>query len=188
MSWNQKFIGALRKVRKITFIGGVHGVGKTTLCNKILKKIDINHYSASDLIKRLNKDSVDDKSKNVTDISKNQDRLITAIDNYVDKSKECLIDGHFCLFDLNQEITKVPENIFKKIDPSIMVIVYDNIKNIQRKNSNRDAVNYDKKLLDNFQRQELAYSKHISEKLDIPYMAFDVNTSIDRMINFIKKR
>jgi len=175
-------------MNKIIFIGGIHGVGKTTLCNQILKKIDINYYSASSLIKRLNKDSINDKNKNVANINKNQDRLITAIDGYVDRAKECLIDGHFCLFDLDQKITKVSEKVFKKINPSSIVVVYDNVKNIRHKNNDRDTIDYDEKLLDNFQSQELVYSKYIAEKLKIPYMTFDVNTNIDAIINFLKKQ
>jgi adenylate kinase len=173
-------------MNKIIFIGGIHGVGKTTLCNQICKKIDINHYSASNLIKRLNEDSIGEKSKNVADINRNQDKLITAIDSYINKKQTYLLDGHFCLFNLEKKITKIPEKVFKKINPSSIVVVYDNIQNIRYKNNNRDAINYDEKLLDDFQCQELIYSKHIAEKLKIPYMMFDVNTEIDKIIDFIK--
>lgn len=174
-------------MRKAVFIGGIHGVGKTTLCNQILKKININYYSASNLIKKFNKDLINN-SKNVSDINKNQDKLIAAIDRYTDKTQAYLLDGHFCLFDLNQKITRVPENVFEKINPSSIVVVYDDIKNIQHKNNNRDAINYDEKLLDNFQCQELVYSKYIAKKLKIPHMTFDINTNIDTVINFLKKQ
>jgi adenylate kinase len=173
-------------MNKIIFIGGIHGVGKTTLCSQILKKIDINYYSASALIKQLEVGLISDKSKNIANINKNQDRLITAIDNYVDKTNICMMDGHFCLFDLDQNITKVPEKFFKKIKLSSIVVVYDDVKNIQHKNNNRDAIIYNEKLLDNFQRQELSHSKYIAEKLKIPYVTFDINTNINAIINFIK--
>ncbi len=174
-------------MNEIIFIGGIHGVGKTTLCNQILKEIDINHYSASALIKRSDKELINDKSKRVVNINKNQDKLIIAIDNYVDKTKAYLLDGHFCLLNSDQKITKVSEKVFKKISPTSIVIVYDNIKNIQYKNNNRDAINYDEKLLDDFQDKESVYSKYIAEKLKIPYMVFDINTNINTVVNFIKK-
>lgn len=174
-------------MNKIIFIGGIHGVGKTTLCDQILKKIDINHYSSSALIKQLDKKLVNDRNKRVADINRNQDKLIIAIDSYVNKAKSYLLDGHFCLLDSDQKITKVSENIFKKINPSSIVIVRDDIDNIQHKNNDRDAVNYDKKLLDDFQYQELEYSRYIADKLKIPYLIFDINTNIEIVVNFIKK-
>ena len=35
----------------IIFIGGVHGVGKGTICQKIKEKLDFTHLSASEVLK-----------------------------------------------------------------------------------------------------------------------------------------
>ena len=40
--------------KKIIFIAGSYGVGKTTLCNQISKVMKIPSYSASDLISKQN--------------------------------------------------------------------------------------------------------------------------------------
>ena len=45
----------------IIFVGGIHGVGKTTFCKNIVKKSELEHFSSSELIsmldyKRMKKD------------------------------------------------------------------------------------------------------------------------------------
>ena len=39
----------------INFIGGIHGVGKTTFCKLLTERIGYLHYSASSLIKEYKK-------------------------------------------------------------------------------------------------------------------------------------
>lgn len=40
--------------KKIIFIAGSYGVGKTTICNQLSKSLKIKAYSASDLISKQN--------------------------------------------------------------------------------------------------------------------------------------
>lgn len=40
------------KTSNIIFIAGIHGVGKSTLCKKLSSRYNIEHYSASELIKK----------------------------------------------------------------------------------------------------------------------------------------
>ncbi|MGX7835966.1 AAA family ATPase, partial [Campylobacter fetus subsp. venerealis] len=64
--------------KNITFLGGIHGVGKGTLCSKIKKQLDIEHLTASELLnwKEVNEDP---KNKLVADIPDMQDRLIHSL-------------------------------------------------------------------------------------------------------------
>lgn len=146
----------------------------------------MNHYSASYLIKKLDKELINDKNKTVANIDKNQDKLIIAINHYVDREKAFLLDGHFCLLNSKSDIVKIPEETFKKINPSSIMVIYDEIQNIQIKNNNRDFIHYDNQLLADFQNQELAYSKYIANKLKVPYVKFDINAEISAIVNFIK--
>jgi adenylate kinase len=65
---------------KIIFIGGVHGVGKTFLCNTVREELDIDHYSASDLIKKV-KNVKFPTNKHIKGIGGNQNALIIALEN-----------------------------------------------------------------------------------------------------------
>ena len=39
------------KMKNIIFIGGIHGVGKGTLCEKVCNDLNIRHLSASEVLK-----------------------------------------------------------------------------------------------------------------------------------------
>ena len=172
-------------IRNIIFIGGIHGVGKTTLCGKVLAKVNASYYSASELIDKLNPNSISKSSKSVTDIEGNQNNLITAIDNYVDTTQLCLLDGHFCLLDSDRNIKRIPKKTFDAISPKAIITLHDNIDNIQRKNAERDAMLYDKGLLLSFQNEELKYSKDVASSLQIPYIKLDINNGANEVFNFI---
>lgn len=174
-------------MKNIVFIGGIHGVGKTTFCKKTLKRIGVKHYSAGHLIKSLNKELINNKNKKVVNINKNQNELVVAIDKYVEKVNLSLLDGHFCLLSETYEINDIPLNIFLKIPIRAIIILHDSIDNIQNKNSKRDGILYNSALLSSFQSRELEYSKYIAEELDVPYQKFDVNNDFEDILKFIKK-
>ena len=56
------------KTKQIVFIGGIHGVGKGTLCREIEKVIQVETISASDLLK-WNEVSKEFGNKAVTNIN-----------------------------------------------------------------------------------------------------------------------
>lgn len=93
--------------RRIIFVGGVHGVGKTTLCDDLAAKFNIEHFSASTLIAR-EKEEEHLRSKRVDNIAKNQDHLVVAINKYFNSTSWYLLDGHFCLLNKDNKITQIP--------------------------------------------------------------------------------
>ena len=74
----------------IIFIGGVHGVGKGTICQKIKEKLDFTHLSASEVLKW--DDFKNEKGdKRVENVSTTQQRLIENLKNIVNPQKKVLI-------------------------------------------------------------------------------------------------
>lgn len=98
----------------IIFIGGVHGVGKGTICQKIKEKLDFTHLSASEVLKW--DDFKNEKGdKRVENVSTTQQRLIENLKNIVNPQKKYLLDGHFCLlkkdkFDRKSSSKSIPTN------------------------------------------------------------------------------
>ena len=68
----------------IIFIAGIHGVGKTTLCNIVKEKLNINTFSSSALIQKVNKQK-SFINKHADDVKENQDILLQAIHQYIDE-------------------------------------------------------------------------------------------------------
>ncbi len=166
-------------------MGGIHGVGKTTLCKKLTKHLNINHYSASQLIKMLRNENDDNRNKGVKNISGNQDLLLTAISRYINKSITSILDGHFCLLNANHEIKRIPKETFSDISPVAIILLHDTIANIEHKISQRDAITYEANLLSSFQENEIQHSSEIAKGLEIPYLLLDVSDNIDELKNFI---
>lgn len=171
--------------RKIIFIAGVHGVGKTTLCNDLADKFNIKHFSASDLI-RTEKEEEHLRNKQVENIDINQDYLIIAINKYFNSATWYLLDGHFYLLNKDNEITQIPYSIYEGIAPSAILVLVDKAENIYARLKSRDSIRYDLALLRSFQEQEIVYAEYIRDKLGVPYLMSNPIENKDEIFTFIQ--
>ena len=170
--------------RQIIFIGGVHGVGKTTLCKKIESRFNIEHFSASNLIAK-EKAEENLRNKQVENITGNQDFLVTAINKYFKSETWYLLDGHFCLLNKNNEITKIPYSTYEGICPSAIIVLVDEPENIYTRLNLRDSIKHDLSLLRSFQEQEIDYADYIKDKLNIPYIMCNISEE-EKIYTFIE--
>lgn len=150
----------------IIFIGGIHGVGKSSICREICNKFNIQHLSASELIK-WNELNEDPKNKKVIDIPDTQTRLIIGLQIAVKENKYYLLDGHYCLLNTESEIIRVPLETFKQINPKKLILILDNVSEIKKRLETRDNRLYDIGLLTSLQNEELAYAKELSQALRV---------------------
>jgi len=153
-------------INNIAFIGGIHGVGKSTICRLICDEVNLEYLSASELIKwkDINEDI---KNKKVRDIPKTQDRLIIGLTNFIQKDKNYLLDGHYCLLNNENEIVNIPIETFKIINPiSLNIILGDSIE-IKYRLEKRDNRPYDLELLNRMQESELNYARQLSKTLGV---------------------
>ncbi len=171
--------------RKIIFVGGVHGVGKTTLCTTIASRFNIKHFSASNLIS-IEKEEEHLSTKQVENIVKNQDILVTAINKNFESEEWYLLDGHFCLLNKNNEVTKIPYSTYEGICPSAILVLIDQPENIYTRLSARDSIKHEVALLRSFQEQELSYAEYIRDRLNIPYLKCNATESYDKIYAFIE--
>ena len=150
----------------ITFIGGIHGVGKSTVCQHICDELKIEYLSASKLLKweDINEDVKNKKVRNVTDT---QNRLISGLANIVKDGKQYLLDGHYCLLGQDNEIKSIPLETFKLINPLCLNLILGDISVIKKRIEERDNKIYDYSLLENLQFEELHHAKFLSRTLGI---------------------
>ncbi|MUJ22535.1 ATP-binding protein [Aliivibrio fischeri] len=151
-------------MKEIIFISGIHGVGKTTLCNKIKKHIEINNYSCSDIIKD-NSDYVE-RSKVVSNAEKNQTILLNGIKKI--KENKYLLDGHFVLIGKEGRIIELDKAVFFNIAPSMIINISCPVEIIKERLERRDGKTFSKTLLSELQALELKASKEIAKELQIP--------------------
>jgi adenylate kinase len=152
--------------RNISFIGGIHGVGKSTICEKICTDLNIQYISASETLKWAEINS-NINNKNVANISLTQNRLITGLTERILNKNHYLLDGHFCLLDEYNKIVKVPFETFEIINPISIHVIIGDILEIKSRLELRDDRSYDYQLLESMQLTEIEYASELSNKLNI---------------------
>ncbi|AZB09304.1 AAA family ATPase [Chryseobacterium sp. G0162] len=150
---------------KIFFIGGIHGVGKSTICKSICKDLNLKYLSASQLLKW--DESEDPKNKKVSNILQMQNKLIIGLKLNTDVNKNYLLDGHYCLLNKKNKVQPVPHDTFIQINPINLNIILGNVSEISTRLQNRDNIVYSIELLKKFQNYELSYAQELSKKLNI---------------------
>ena len=169
---------------KVIFVAGIHGVGKTTLCNELSSKFNMNHFSASDLIAR-ERETQRLRNKRVEDIDGNQDHLIVAIDKLFNNTDWYLLDGHFCLLNQDNEVTRIPYSTYEGIAPTAVLVLVDEPTKIYDRLILRDDTKYDLAVLKAFQEEEIAYAEFIRDNLNIPYLQSNPTTGKDDIFTFV---
>lgn len=153
-------------LKNIAFIGGIHGVGKSTICRHICDELKIEYLSASELLKwkEINIDFQDKKVKSIPDT---QDLLHVGLTNTIQKNKHYLLDGHYCLLNIENDIINVPFYTFKKINPISLNLIIGDIVEIKSRLEKRDDKPYNFNLLEEMQRRELNYATQLSKTLGV---------------------
>lgn len=171
-------------MNNIIFVGGIHGVGKGTICNRICEVTDFVHLSASEILK-WNEIS-QPGNKNVANIQSTQDSLLEGLKKTLQKNKSYLLDGHFCLFNSEGKVEKVPLEIFERISPKLIAVVTTDVQLIKERLERRDNKSYGFEILKLMQNMEKKYAKEIAFSLDTPFFEIkdgDYNSLIKKITN-----
>lgn len=158
---------------KIIFVAGVHGVGKGTLCEKIESEFSFPHFSASSLIKAVKNAEVD-INKVVIDADKNQDYLLTALEQLKVDSDYILIDGHFCLQG-SQGIFDVPIATFKGMELIATLLLTDDAYAIHQRLNTRDGESLNESEIGDLQDRECERANEITKTLNVPLMEASIH-------------
>jgi len=153
-------------LNNIALIGGIHGVGKSTICRHICDEVKVEYFSASELIKwkDINEDV---QNKKVNNIAATQDLLIIGLINSIETNKSYILDGHYCLLNSENKIVNIPLSTFKLINPISLNIILGDIGEIKNRIEKRDNRAYDQELLKEMQENELNYAKYLSKNLGV---------------------
>ena len=172
----------MKTKKNIIFVGGIHGVGKTTLCKKISK----DHFSSSDLISMLDLRRVK-QDKKVDNIRDNQNMLLESVKCFLDNDKVYLLDGHFSLIDSDNFIQEIPIEVFELLGIRGIIILFDYEEKILERLKGRDNRDYSLQFIRNFQEKEISYAKQVAEKIKVPIRIIDISKEESDITFSVKK-
>jgi len=153
------------KDSNILFFAGIHGVGKSTIGNKLQKDINIPMFSASQLIKE-GKGQINE-NKRVKDIDDNQ---IILLEQLKEKSTLDLfiLDGHFSLIGEDGIIQEIPLDIFKQINPREIILLEADAKLIHDRLYARDHIKHNINIIQDMLKKERLHALFVAKELKIP--------------------
>ena len=168
------------------FISGVHGVGKSYFCDLVKKKLGIDTFTASQLIEKK-KNKVFDSNKRIKDIDDNQRLLVESLKELKKNGSSFILDGHFCLLDVDGIIRRIPKETFEKIKPDFIVLLTEKPEVISMRREKRDGIKIDVSEIKKFQDAEIDYAKEIANHLDVELIISSVTEDIDSVIDFVRR-
>lgn len=123
------------KVRDITIIAGLSGVGKTYIIEKLIQESDnYVHFSAGSLIQKqraiLNRDQLRKLDK--SGVLANQHLIVEQFKEELktlDKRFSVLFDAHM-IIDNNQDTIEIPYEIFEQLKPIKLIFLFDEAQKI----------------------------------------------------------
>jgi len=151
-------------------VGGIHGVGKSTLISKVCAELRLPHLVASKVIHQFkieNRIEHKDTGKRTNNIDANQDVLISALNNAAIESPTYILDGHFTLFDSHGAIQTVPTSTFMAIKPIGLFVIIDDPESIQSRLLLRDEKAYCSTQLEEMQLAEVNHAANVARDLGI---------------------
>ena len=172
----------------IIFVAGTYGVGKSTLCDKLSKKLNIPSYSSGDLISEINGE-IYGANKVVKDKTANQNILISAVKRKLSLNPVFMLAGHFCIFNKSGEVELLPEFVYKEMQISKLILLETDVNTIINNIRSRDNKLYSLDAIKSLILTERKQAEIISEQLNLPLHVHKMNfdqTDVEKISDIIQ--
>lgn len=169
--------------KRILFVAGVYGVGKTTLCDILSEKYLISSYSSSELISKCNHEEYG-KNKYVTNSNRNQEILVNQVNKIKDES--FILNGHFCLKEKNNKVILLENEVFKKLNLSCILLLSASVEIIKENLFKRDKIYYDEEYIKLLLKCEEEQTEKVSNLYNIPLLKYNMQFNNNDTKNVIK--
>lgn len=105
------------------FVAGVHGVGKSYLCQQYALEHGVLHESASGLIRQELSLAQWSADKKVQNVDANQQALRSAVNRLNDEGLSLLLDGHFVLINSGSELIRLDSSVFDGLSLTGVILI-----------------------------------------------------------------
>lgn len=158
------------------FVAGVHGVGKTYLCEHAVKSRGFTHASASKLIKEQLALPEWKTDKLVSDIDGNQRALIAAIQRYAKAGLPILLDRHFLLRNQVGDLTEIKTEVFASLNLSGVILLEKNPQIIRQQIAGRDGRDQSLESINDAMEVERSRAEVVCKELGLPLSVLQAPT------------
>lgn len=173
----------------LIFLGGVHGVGKTSMCEGIPEKFGLKVISASAIIRAERAHPSSDSRTAVLNVGGNQGLLIRGVQRLVtDAPGNYLLDGHFALRTLAGNIEEIGADVFHSIGVGGLICLVDEPAAIAQRLTTRDREMHDVDAISQLQSAEQSSAESVSRTLALPLkvvQAFDERAFEQSLRDFV---
>jgi len=170
----------------LIFVGGIHGVGKTTICQKVFVPLGYHCVTASSLISAYGGRA--DTNKRVDDVSNNQVALIEQL--AFEKKMHCrlLLDGHFTLINSREQIEPIALGVFQKMKPTHIILFKGDPSEIAKRLEVRDGRKWSPEFISSFQDAEERHARHVSDSIGIPLQIIENTVSPAKIAKSLSRK
>lgn len=160
----------------IIFVGGVHGVGKSTCCQQVAERTGLRWLTASILIKAEMQSAIAVGSKVVVDPLGNQELLIRGVRNCMSPDQgRALLDGHFTLLNSDGKIVAIDIDVFVRLGLERIIVIRDEAAAICNRLRERDGQAWSISTINLHQDAEISQAHAVATKLRIPVLLIDAS-------------
>lgn len=155
----------------VIFVGGVHGVGKSTCCAEVAQATGCLHVTASEIIRRERAGAISASGKLVADIEGNQGLLVQGFWSLRSEvgAASILLDGHFAMRDGSGHIQPVDVDVFSALGVDHLVCLADAPHLIAARIAQRDGCTPIERDIADLQVAELQNARLVATALGMPF-------------------
>lgn len=150
----------------MNFVGGIHGVGKSTICRNVFNLAGYRCVTASSLIAEHGHKTGHDKR--VDRVSDNQAVLLHALSIARLKHDRLMLDGHFTLINGQGEIEPIDVEVFRAMKPKQLILIKGQPEKIAARLKERDKKKWKRTFVEKFQKEEEAHARRVAKDIGVP--------------------
>lgn len=125
---------------KVVFVGGVHGVGKSSMCANAARRVGATHLTASTLIREAKQEAIAAADKLATDVPGNQELLLKRFFERTSADTALiLLDGHYTILNAKGEPVRLEAALFAALGVSTFLCIRDDAEAIAARLADRDG-------------------------------------------------
>jgi adenylate kinase len=162
-------------MNELVFVGGIHGVGKTSISRRLAEMLPAVHVTAGTLIRDTASSghivTVGVGNKAVPDVDGNQELLLRGLASFrirIGAKQPLLLDGHFCLLDPSGNVTEISLDVFAAMEPAAVLLVTAEPETVRARLMQRDAASPPLDVIAQLSNREKTRAVEVVTALAIP--------------------